>query len=394
MSDRRLLVLCLALPLAACKGGSLTKAEDAELEALVYGGMGLGSIWAYFHLMEIEGDAAESISSGGSCPRTTLEGGTLRLIADGCTGPMSGNQLEGEVQATNVPLLALPFVMDTGDFGMEPEAPMALQYNQWTATRSDGSTIALDGGFESSSQACADGCSSASDLWIEAKGRPGVRRTERLDCVGTECEPTEPVILELDGLGSFEVEASGLDLTGGVFTGDLEIIGEQTLTVDLDSLNPMGCMKAEVEGKERVVCLDELMGMSSGTGGGFASSPIFTSYGLAVFSDFVDIEAMVASTHGVAEMTADIAVLSGTETELHPMVLESQEDGMDTWWLYLESGAYTPGEATGLNLEGGSEDFAAILRAYDDAGALMGCVLVARYSEQALALLDWSDCAS
>lgn len=393
MSDRRLLVLCLALPLAACKGGSLTKAEDAELEALVYGGMGLGSIWAYFHMLEIDLDATVSISEGEPCPQATLEGDTLRLKAVGCTGPASGYQLEGEVQAKNVPLLALPNVMEMDGFGTNPDTPMSLRFDDWSAIDPDGTTTALDGGYQSSSQGCTGACTSSSDLWVETNGRPGVRRTDSLSCEDGACTPTEPVILELDGFGSFEVEASGMDLVGGVFTGDLVIIGEQTLTVDLDSLNAMGCMKAEVEGEERVVCLDELMGMSPGTGDGFSNSLIFYSFGLGVMSDFVDIEAYMSSTWGVVEVTADVGVLSAQDIERHPLALTGQQDGLDTWQLDLESGAFEPGLTTALDLSGGYDDVAALLRAYDGDGALLGCALMAEDREAALALFDWSDCA-
>ncbi|MCK6502437.1 hypothetical protein L6R53_03415 [Myxococcota bacterium] len=378
---------------AATHEGAFGAATEEAREAAVFGAFGFGTVMAYLGAVGLEGDVGMSKGTAEPCPAYDLSDGVLTFTADGCVGPDSGATLEGTVHLTNVPLGILPFVLDLDGFGEDPDGEMAIEFLGWTTVDATGESTRYEGGFSVSNQLGAEPYDTQTDLWIELEGRPGVRRVDGYTCNDGACEATVPLEVAVDGLSSFDVDDSQMDMSGSTPSGTLVLRADDTLTVDIDSLSGLGCMDADIDGAAVRICLPELAGLSDDGGQGYVESPAFGMYAFGADETHLYVSVGTLPEYEVAAVTAELAVLSGEDTELHGMPTNGSSDHFDLWALELTEGDYVDGVSSALPLLQNYEALGAKLRAWDADGALIGCAIFGTDDDAAAQRwFGWEDC--
>jgi hypothetical protein len=175
------------------------------------------------------------------CPARTYAGDTMTLEGHACEA-FDGTVYDGAVVATN----AITWRDIIEDPTYDSAKPMSLVFDAFTMTRS-GVKLSIDGRLDQSSPEAPSYTAHS----VLAVGHPVSHVTEDISTTCTAqgavrtCEITDG-FANVAALGTFEIRGA-TSIADGVFSGWLELVGSQTLYVDLDTVN-QGCHPYTIDG--------------------------------------------------------------------------------------------------------------------------------------------------
>ncbi|WP_266215055.1 hypothetical protein [Paraliomyxa miuraensis] len=216
-----------------------SRASPELVEFAIGTGLGLRTSDAYSAIMqgEVHGEATQ-----GQCPIRDYIGDTMTLTGTGCTTD-DGYTYDGMVSAQNAITLRDLLGSPTYDVSR----PMVLQFDALSIARPGGGR-AFEGRVEQSSP-MAEHYTSHSTLAADY----GTRRSiEDLEASCTlvdgerQCTITSGSAM-IDGLGEFSIRGM-IGSANARFFGWLELVGQQTLRVDLDAVDA-GCHPYAIDGE-------------------------------------------------------------------------------------------------------------------------------------------------
>lgn len=386
-----LLLLALACaPETPAEAPRLADATPAQLDAAFASAFGYGSYAAYLSQFDAQADALAG-ADGEPCPDAELAGSLLTLTAAGCLGPASGITWSGRATAENAPGLADLF--DEAAAG-DAEAPYELAFEGWSGVSQAGTT-AFEGSFGMSTWGLGASWESTQELRTELPGLPAFSTSattscQRLDDGSTVCTPLAPQIGWVDGLGELDVHAAGVGYTAdGRFTGTLDLHGpSDSLHLDLDEMGA-ACVVGSLSGGGTVeVCLPApLQGGGEPPAQGYDEGPLMGVFGPDLSGGRLSAGASTDTLVARVELSLDGAQL-GLGEETHPLGPGAWDEGFGLYRyeLSVPHGAYEPGVSTALPDLDDAGALALRLRAYDEGGAVLGCLFVLPTDEEGLVI--------
>lgn len=399
-------VLLLLLPLACtpeptAPAPRFAEASQAQLDATFASAFGYGSFGAFLATYQAEIDAMAQ-GADAPCPTLTLEGATMTLGADGCTGPESGTTWAGAVTTTNAP--GLSDLLGGGDAG-DPDAPYRFELAAWTGETPAGTTT-FDGSFGMSDWGLGATWESDQDLRAELPGLAAFSTTAHMRCVrlddgSSTCTPDEAQTGWVDGIGDLRVSGDGVGIGAeGHFTGLLEVAGPaDTLSIDLGQLGA-ACVDATLDDGATVeLCLPgPVQDDGAAPAGGYGEGPLMGLVGPWIDGEGLGVAATTAAPVAEVELSLDGELL-GLGEETHPLGGGAWNEA---WELYayelaIPGGEYVPGASTAFPETTDLGQVAIALRAYDDTGAVSGCLFVLPRDAEGLEIgteEDWFDTAA
>lgn len=363
---------------APTTGLRFADASEAQRDAAFASAFGYGSFAAFMAQFDAQIDALDGAGSA-PCPEAILEGDTLTLSADGCTGPITGTTWSGRAVATNAPGVADLFT-ELGE--TDPDAPYELVFEGWSGVAANG-TSRFDGGFGMSDWGLGASWESEQDLRAELPGLPAfstttTQRCVRLDGGSTICEPEGPQSGWVDGLGALTVDAEGVGYgADGRFTGVFDIHGPtDSLHVDLETLDG-ACVPAVLDDGATVeLCLPApLQDTGAPPPEGYDAGPLLGVMGPNLDEDGLSAGAMTDTPVASVELSIDGELL-GLGEETHPFGPGAWDEGLELtrYELLLPRGAYLPGVSTAFPDSADSTRLAVRLLALDADGSALGCL--------------------
>lgn len=187
----------------------------------------------------------DSLDSGNQCPSRDVDGDTVTLTADGCTGP-SGFFYDGRVVARNVPSWheALGATAPR-DWELDMGAPAEIDLDAFFIRAGDDEVELSGYVWRSTSETLVPGYEIQADLQ-ELRGDVLAQLRWGGYCGGGRCWVGEGSTAGSDELGGFEV-AGSFSLDASAPSGWLELSGADTLRLDYDAVDD-GCAPYSIDG--------------------------------------------------------------------------------------------------------------------------------------------------
>ena len=385
----------LVASLVACKQddpekGTFAEATTAQRQAAVVTAAGLLPPLLVTSLLPASMDAFET---EGTCPVTSESGEAVVFTGEGCVGP-SGITWGGELRTVNVPNFWDLGSEDTGHL------PMSVEADGWALD-----DLVFDGEFWQSALVPEDEWIGRGDLTVVIPGLATVSWEGELACESTEdggsvCTAAVPPVGTVDGLAPFTIEGSLGYSAEGQPTGQLLLVAEDELFLDLDAMDAeTGCVPATIDGEEiEPICLGDLELIGGGWEPGEPGEPgepsdiVFNGSGIGFDGEQVMLDAFTEG--GAAAVHAFVRVEGDDAEELHPLALVDETDtGGASWYTTLVDGAYQPGSQSALQLVASGADGAAVMfQALDAEGEVAACTFVGFTSGDPAELFDATDC--
>jgi hypothetical protein len=356
-------------------------ASEAELIAAVAAGVGYLPVIGWSSTIP---GMIDAIASNDTCPSAVLNpDDTVTYEApDTCVAP-SGQSYDGSFTGENLPNL----------FSEEEpnDEPMSVSFDGWAV---DG--LVVDGTVWQSEAQPEGPYTTKADLTVTIDGLPAASvKTELLceldDALSSTCTSDEAAEMAVAGLGTFTVAGPWSMDAYGAPLGQITLVGEDELGLDLDSWDPeTGCIPAEVDG-QRIddICI-----------GGLVTGPVEPPAETIVMGSVVSalndqLEITLWTVGEVASTDAEL-VVAGSASELHALPYAGKNAlDEDTWTSFLADGDYVSGESTALDpfSSENMEQIVVKFRAYDEAGEIIGCGFGGTvWAADPKDYFDWSDC--